>query len=118
MAYYVIASLRENCLGSSSDTSQDTTLNRFGAQADSLIDDELYIVANRNRKLTSLPALPLTQPPQSIKDAATDWATALFRRWQGQADLADQYEKQAKSAVRAYIIRLDSESEVYGVPLD
>lgn len=118
MTYYVLATLRERCLGDATDQSQDDTLKRFGAQADSLIDDQLFIVANRNRRLSSLPALPLPSPPQSIIDASNDWAASMFKRWQGEPENADALEKQAKTAVQGYILRLDSESEFYGVVLD
>lgn len=118
MVYYVIANLRERAIGDAADTSLDATLNRFGIQADSIIDDELFLVANRNRRLTALPALPLPTPPQSLKDAATDLACALFLEMQRQTESAESYRKQAMAAVKAFIMKLDSESEFYGVPLD
>ncbi|AIC16944.1 hypothetical protein [Nitrososphaera viennensis] len=115
MTYYEIMRLREITLGSPSDTSQDMLLNAKGAQADSQIDDELYIVANRYSKLQSLPALPLagTMLTQSIRDAATDRAASLFFLVQRQPAMADKYAQSSERAVQAYEMRLDSEGEIY-----
>lgn len=113
--YYDIARLREIALGSSSDTSQDTLLNAKGVQADSQIDDEIYMAANRSGRLQSLPALPLSGDllTQSIKDAATDRAAALFFLQQHLMDLHEKYLAGSDTAVQSFILRLDSESEIY-----
>jgi hypothetical protein len=115
MAYYEIARLREIALGSSTDSSQDTLLNAKGAQADSQIDDELYMVANRYAKLASLPALPLSGSmlTQSIRDAATDRAASLFFLQQHQPEMSEKYMASSDRAVQAYIMRLDGEGEIY-----
>jgi hypothetical protein len=115
MVYYEITRLREIALGSSTDASQDTLLNAKGAQADSQIDDELYMVASRYSKLQSLPALPLggSMLTQSIRDAATDRAASLFFLQQHQPEMAEKYVAGSNKAVQAYILRLDSESEIY-----
>jgi hypothetical protein len=115
MAYYEITRLREIALGSASDASQDVLLNAKGAQADSQIDDELYIVANRYSKLSSLPALPLTGSmlTQSVRDAATDRAASLFFLAQRQPAMAEKYMESSGRAVQAYVMRLGSESEIY-----
>lgn len=116
MTYYEIARLREIALGDASNTSRDTLLNAKGAQADSQIDDELYISANRYGKLQSLPALPLSGPllTQSIKDASTDRAAALFFLAVRQLEVAEKYMASSKNAVQAYIVKLDSDNEIYG----
>lgn len=115
MAYYEISRLREIALGSAADSSQDALLNAKGAQADSQIDDELYIVANRHSKLASLPALPLSGSmlTQSIRDAATDRAASLFFLQQHQPEMSEKYMASSDRAVHAYVMRLDSESEIY-----
>lgn len=118
MTYYVLNTVRERCLGDATDGSQDATLNRFGAQADSLINDKLFIVANRNRRLFSLPALPLPNPPQSLIEAANDLATSLYKKWQGQIEIAESYEKAAYTAVEGFVLRLDSDSSFVGVVLE
>lgn len=115
MTYFEIARLREITLGSSTDASQDVILNAKGAQADSQIDDELYIVANRYSLLESLPALPLDGDllTQSIKDAATDRAASLFFLARRMPELADKYMESSRRAVQAFVLRLDSEGEIY-----
>jgi hypothetical protein len=115
MTYYEISRLREITLGSSTDSSQDTLLNAKGAQADSQIDDEMYMAANRYSKLQSLPALPLSGSmlTQSIKDAATDRAASLFFLQQHQPEMSEKYMASSDRAVQAYIMRLDSEAEIY-----
>ncbi|MEM2141317.1 MAG: hypothetical protein QXJ74_07720 [Nitrososphaera sp.] len=115
MTYYEIARLREITLGSATDTSQDTLLNAKGAQADSQIDDELYIAANRYSKLQSLPALPLAGDilTQSIRDAATDRAASLFFLARRMPELAAKYMEASKHAVQAFVLRLGSEGEIF-----
>lgn len=115
MAYYEITRLREIALGSPTDDSQDTLLNAKGAQADSQIDDELYMAANRYSKLSSLPALPLSGSmlTQSIRDAATDRAASLFFLQQHQPEMSEKYMAASDRAVRAYVMRLESDGEIY-----
>ncbi|MEW5839446.1 hypothetical protein [Nitrososphaera sp.] len=115
MPYYEIARLREITLGSATDASQDTLLNAKGAQADSQVDDELYIAANRHSRLQSLPALPLAggMLTQSIRDAATDRAASLFFLAQRQPAMAEKYMESSNRAVQAFVMRLGSESEIY-----
>jgi len=115
MTYYEITRLRELALGSAADASQDTLLNAKGSQSDSQIDDELYICANRYSKLQSLPALPLSGSllTQSIRDAATDRAAGLFFLSRGNKELYEKYVESSGSAVKAFIIRLESEAEIY-----
>ena len=115
MVYYEIEKLRERCLGDSENITQDQLLNNFGAQADSQIDDELYLTASRNARLTTLPALPLATPPQTIKDASTDRATALFFLQQHELDISDRYMASSREAVRGYVLRLEADAQVYGV---
>jgi hypothetical protein len=115
MAYYEITRLREIALGSSTDSSQDTLLNAKGAQADSQIDDELYMAANRYSKLQSLPALPIAGAmlTQSVRDAATDRAASLFFLQQHQPEMSEKYMASSDRAVQAYVMRLESEGEIY-----
>ena len=115
MVYFEISKLRERAVGSSSDTSLDTALTNFGSQADSQIDDELYIAANKYSKLQQLPALPLqgAMLTQAIKDASTDRATGLYFMWNKAVDLAKIYMDGSKKAVDAYIARISTDSEVW-----
>jgi hypothetical protein len=114
MAYYEIAKLRERCIGNASDSSLDTLLGNFGAQADAQIDDEIYTVASKNARLAALPVLPLTTIPQTIKDCATDRATAMFFLQQHLVDIHDRYVAASKEAVRAYVLRLEPDALIYG----
>lgn len=115
MAYFEIARLREIILGSITDPSEDTLLNAKGAQADSEIDDELYILANKYSKLQALPALPLTGTllTQSIKDAATDRAASLAFLQRHAIEMADRYMTSSREAVKAYVLKLEYEGEIF-----
>jgi hypothetical protein len=115
MTYYEITRLREIALGSSTDSSQDTLLNAKGAQADSQIDDELYMAANRYSKLANLPALPLSGSmlTQSVRDAATDRAASMFFLQQHQPEMSEKYMASSDRAVQAYVMRLESDEEIY-----
>jgi hypothetical protein len=122
MPYASLNLVRERALGISPegtpDTSRDTELGRFMVKADALIDDRLFIVANRKRRITSLPVLPLEDPPQSLIESASDLAVAYFLVKERQMETAEDFEKHANQAVDAFILRLDIDSEIYGVVLD
>ncbi|MCI0565542.1 MAG: hypothetical protein MN733_44325, partial [Nitrososphaera sp.] len=51
--------------------------------------------------------------PQHLRDAASNLAAALCFYKIGNSGMGDKYLELAKSSVEGYIIRLDSESEIY-----
>jgi hypothetical protein len=120
MPFFEADRVRENFLGDSTDTSQNTLINAKGAEADQKISDWLYIQANKYGKLQALPAVDVANgqiggvaAAQHIKDAASNLATALCFFKIGNKDQGDNYHALAKSTIDAYIIRLESDSEIY-----
>ncbi|MGI0028486.1 MAG: hypothetical protein ACREAQ_02080, partial [Nitrososphaera sp.] len=94
--------------------------NAKGAEADQKIADWLYITANRYGKLLALPAVDVASgqlggaaAPQHIKDAASNLAAALCFYKIDNKNMGDKYYELARSTVEGYIIRLESESEIY-----
>lgn len=62
-----------------------------------------------------LPALLLDGDllTQSIKDVTTDRAASLFFLARRMSELADKYMESSRRAVQAFVLRLDSEGEIY-----
>jgi hypothetical protein len=120
VAFFEGDRVRETFLGDTSDTSQDTLVNAKGAEADQKIADWLYVTANRFGKLQALPAIDVANgqiggvaAPQHIKDAASNLASALCFYKIGNKDMGDIYYELAKSTIDGYIVRLESDSEIY-----
>ena len=120
MAFFEADRVRELFLGDPGDASQNTLVNAKGAEADLLLADLLYIAANKHSKLQSLPAIDVPNGliggitvPQHIRDASSNLASALCFYKIGNSEMGDKYYELSKSAIDAFIIRLDSESEIY-----
>ena len=120
MAFFEGDRVREIFLGDITDTTQNTLINAKGAEADQKISDWLYITANKYGKLQALPAVDITNGqiggiavPQHIKDASSNLATALCFYKIGNKEQGDKYYELARSTVEGYIIRLESDSEIY-----
>lgn len=114
MTYFELTKVKARHQISPAETGYDITLNDLGAQSDSDIDQMLYDVATKSNRLTSLPALPLSSPPQSIKDASTDLTIASYFAVKERKDMHDLYRKRAIEAVNQYISRLHVDAEIYG----
>jgi hypothetical protein len=120
MAFFEGDRVREIFLGDTSDTTQNTLVNAKGAEADQKISDWLYITANKYGKSQALSAVDITNgqiggsaAPQHIKDASSNLGAALCFYKIGNKDMGDKYYELAKSTIDGYIIRLESESEIY-----
>jgi hypothetical protein len=120
MAFFEGDRVRETFLGDTSDTSQNTLVNAKGAEADQKIADWLYVTANRFGKLQSLPAVDVSNGqiggatvPQHIKDAASNLASALCFYKIGNKDMGDKYYELARLSIEGFIVRLESDSEIY-----
>lgn len=119
MAFFELSRLREICLGSSTDSSEDTLLNAKGAQADAQVAAELIVSASNYGKTSALPSVNVTAgtvagstAPQNIKDSATDRAAGLFFLSRRMFEAAKPYMESSKVAVEAYIIVLQSDQNI------
>lgn len=108
MVLYEISKLRERTLGSSANTSQDSILNNFGAQAESRIWDVMKVEAIKQKKISALPITPLpdAEITQNLKDACTDLACAFYFRKQRNFEAAKQYKEDAKEGIAAFVSQL------------
>src|SRR5690348_10294679 len=103
MPYYELEKARPRCNIDNGDISFDTLLNDFGLASDSEIDDLLYSTAAKNRILSALPVVPLTNPPQSIKDASSNRVVAKWWEKQQNWDARKQALDESNAAVMQYI---------------
>lgn len=95
MAYFTLALIKKNMDILATDTSLDTELNGFGAEADAWVDEgiEPYI------------AVPLAAPPDSIKNASSNYAASRFYLKRDPVKSA-QLERTAVNARQDYITKL------------
>lgn len=115
MAYYELEKVRPRCNIDNGDITFDTILNDFGLSADNEVDDFLYKWAAKNRVLSQLPAVPLTNPPQNIKDASSNRIVAKWWRKQQNWDAAKEAQDESDKAIMQYIERLKVDVVRYGV---
>ena len=115
MAYYELEKARPRCNIDNGDITFDTILNDFGLSADNEVDDFLYKWAAKNRILSQLPAVPLTNPPQNIKDASTNRIVAKWWRKQQNWDAAKEAQDESDKCIMQYIERLKVDIVRYGV---
>jgi len=111
MAYYTLDGLRFRCLSSATNSTADDILTEFGKQADAAIDRLIKSTALRSNRLSALPAVPLSSPPQDIKDAANDMGAAFYYRQQRDIEQFKSYYESAKTTIEAYIVSI-KETEV------
>ena len=96
------------------DASQDTNITNWVLKADDEVDNLLYDIASKSALLTALPVLPLTTPPQSIKDASSDLAKEQYYAYIRDYDSAKFHRDAAEKAINQYVLRLRVDAEIYG----
>ncbi len=113
MTYFVLASVKSDL--DITDTGDDTSISTvWGPAADSEIDDILYETAAKNRKLESLPVLPLSSPPASIIDAANALTKERYYLKQKDGDQAAFERERAVRLIAGFVRRLQVDNVLYG----
>lgn len=113
MAYFVLASIKSDL--EITDTGDDTNINTiWGPAADSEIDDIMYETAAKNRKIESLPILPLSSPPGSIVDAANSLVKERYYLKIRDKDQAKEEREKAMRLVQGFVRRLKVDNIIYG----
>lgn len=95
-------------------TNFDTLLNNMGEESDSDIDREIRKIYQKQRNRSTLPDVPLSTPPQSVKDWSTNNVISKFYLKKQRVDLSEAYEKKANKYKRNFIEDLDSQAIVWG----
>ncbi|MBI5697111.1 MAG: phage head-tail connector protein [Thaumarchaeota archaeon] len=95
-------------------TNHDTLLNNMGEESDSDIDREIRRILASQRNRTTLPDVPLSTIPQSVKDWSTNNVIAKIYLKKQRVDMQTAYSKQADKYRTNFIDDLDSKSEVWG----
>lgn len=97
------------------DTGNDTQLDHWSDEAEAEIDDLVYEIATKKRRITALPVLPFTGTiPESIQGAADHFVKARYYEYIKNTDMAKHHEKKAQSKVDQYVSRLRVDQVYYG----
>lgn len=115
MTYFELEKARPRCNIDNGDITYDNLLNEFGLASDNEVDDLLYKWVAKNRTISTLPVVPLTNPPQDIKDAST--YRVVYKWWVRQQNWTAAKEALAISnaAINQYIERIKVDIFVYGL---
>ena len=95
----------------------DSQLDDWSDKIESVIDDMLFEVATKARRITFLPVLPLTGTAitQTIKDAANAGVKSKYYDVeQRDLDRQNKYEKEMKDKIDNFINRLKVDEQKYG----
>jgi len=95
-------------------STHDTLLNNMGEESDSDIDREIRRILANQRNRATLPDVPLSTVPQSVKDWSTNNVIAKFYLKKQRVDMHDAYSKKANGYKKNFIDDLDSKSVVWG----
>ena len=85
----------------------------WGLKSDAEVDDLLYISAEKARRITALPVLPLATVPESIKDASNHLVKAKYYDFTKNKELSAEHRATAKKLINNYISRLETDQRVY-----
>ena len=111
MAYFETTVVKNDLDITSTDF--DTQIADWGLKADADTDDLLYISAEKARRITALPVLPLTTIPESIKDASNHLVRAKYYEYTKNIERATAMREEALRLVDNYILRLETDQRIY-----
>ncbi len=111
MAYFETAVVKLDLDITSSDF--NTQIADWGLKSDNEVDDLLYLSAEKARRITALPVLPLTTIPESIKDASNHHVRAKYYDFTKNPERAEHHRKIAQTLIDNYIIRLETDQRIY-----
>ena len=97
-------------------TSKDTQLDHWSDEAESEIDDTLYNLAVKARRLTKLPVLPFASGsvPETVQGASDHLVKARYYEFIKDRDMASHHQKKADAKLQLYIDRLATDKIIYG----
>ena len=117
MAYFELTVIKADLDITSTDFDVTVGTNQlpdWGLKADSEVDDLLYLSAEKARRILSLPVLPLTTVPESIKDASNHLVRAKYYEFTKNIERATAMQNEAQRLIDNYILRLKTDQRVYG----
>lgn len=94
-------------------STHDTLLNNMGEESDSDIDRDIRQLLKNQRNRSSLPDVPLSTVPQSVKDWSTNNVIAKWYLKKQRVDMSDAYSKIANRYRKSYIQDLDSQAVIW-----
>ena len=112
--YYDLAKVKRDLV--ILDTGLDTELADWNDEAENEIDDMLYSVAVKARRITALPVLPYTagSVPESVQGSADNYVKVRYYQFTKNDALAKMHDAAWKQKVENYINRLKVDKEFYG----
>jgi len=112
MTYFQIQEIKDDLM--ITDDKDDIKLLNWGTIADGQVDDMLYEIASKNRKIASLPVLPINPPPPSVIGAANDMVKRKYALFNKNYESAKNYKEDAELAITGFVDRLKVDREIYG----
>ena len=114
MAYYTLDDIKRYIGFETTNTDYDAVLTDFADKADDQVDNRLFNTASKRRRLSTLPELPLTTVPESIKFASNARAVAYYYARSQNTESHDLWIKNSDKSIDEYIERLESDAKIYG----
>lgn len=111
MAYFETTVVKNDLDITSSDF--DTQIADWGKKADADTDDLLYNSAEKARRILTLPTLPLTTVPESIKDASNHLVRAKYYEYTKNIERATAMREETLRLIENYILRLKTDQRIY-----
>ncbi len=111
MAYFETTVVKNDLDITSTDF--DTQIADWGLKADADTDDLLFISAEKARRILTLPTLPLTTVPESIKDASNHLVRAKYYEFTKNIERAAAMREEALRLIDNYILRLETDQRIY-----
>jgi len=97
-------------------TGNDTQITDWGDKATQELDDLIYQEAEKNRRITALPILPLTGAAitETIRDATNNLVKERYYLYVKNPEMADKHRDMAMRLINQYVMRLKVDSEIFG----
>jgi hypothetical protein len=91
----------------------DTKITDWGTKSDDEVDNLLYDVAKKARRITALPVLPMATPPESIKNASNHFVKSKYYDFSKNIELSKHHDEKARATIEDYVNRLKTDKEIY-----
>ncbi len=97
-------------------TALDGQITDWGDKASEEFNDLVFIEAEKQRRITALPVLPLTGADitETVKDATNALAKERYYLYVKNPEMATQHRNRAMDMIKQFVSRLKVQSEMYG----
>lgn len=97
-------------------TGKDTQLDHWSDEAETEIDNTLFDLASKARRLTQLPVLPFAsgEVPETVQGSADNIVKAKYYEYIKNLEMAAHHTKISTTKLQQYIERLRVDKIIYG----